>query len=316
MHSATDEAGHRIGDSTGGRRPAVSVIIPVYNDHRGLAKCLAALSAQTYPNELVEILVIDNGSDREPTDVLADFPRARLLREPRAGSYAARNAGILAVRTPVLAFIDADCEAAPQWLEAGVGRLRDADSQGVVGGRIELLVADPDAPSLCERYDAVTYLNQEKSIAEKGFGVTANLFVRREVFDRIGLFDATLKSGGDKEWGGRCRLAGIHPLYAPDVCVGHPARNTLGALIKKTRRVAGGVRSLRQRAPAPWNRNRLLVLGWLLLRPFAKSARLWRHPGLPTTRDRLGVIALSWLLTSVAAVETLRVRLRGEPRRS
>ena len=68
--------------------PSVSVIVPLKDDDR-LLECLTALSAQDYPAGLVEVIVVDNGSTHSPQPVIDRFPIARLLHEPRAGSYAA-----------------------------------------------------------------------------------------------------------------------------------------------------------------------------------------------------------------------------------
>ena len=75
--------------------PRVSVVIPVRDDPDGLRRCLAALDRQTTP-ERFEVVVVDNGSRTDPGPVVARHPRARLVAEPRGGSYAARNRGVRA----------------------------------------------------------------------------------------------------------------------------------------------------------------------------------------------------------------------------
>ncbi|MEM8761253.1 MAG: glycosyltransferase family A protein, partial [Pseudomonadota bacterium] len=99
--------------------PGISVIIPVFNDAGGLARCLDALARQTDAAPF-EVIVVDNGSD-PPLDpaTLPALPSLRLIRETAPGSYAARNAGIAAARAAILAFTDADCRPRPDWLAAG-----------------------------------------------------------------------------------------------------------------------------------------------------------------------------------------------------
>ena len=97
--------------------PFVSVVIPVYNDSVRLKTCLQALEAQTYPKEVYEVIVVDNGSDESIEPVVAEFPQARASYETHPGSYAARNKGVSISRGEVLAFTDLDDILAPDWIE-------------------------------------------------------------------------------------------------------------------------------------------------------------------------------------------------------
>ena len=81
------------------------------------------------------------------------------------------------------------------WLEQGLAALASAPR---VAGRIHLELSD--SPSTAELVDAGRFLRQRRYV-EEGFGATANLFVRRSVFDSLGGFDEHLKSGGDYEFG-------------------------------------------------------------------------------------------------------------------
>ena len=69
----------------------VSVIIPCLNDYNRLIKCLGMLEKQTYPADAYEVIVVDNGASFKPYPGLSEFPHAKLIYEPRGGSYAARN---------------------------------------------------------------------------------------------------------------------------------------------------------------------------------------------------------------------------------
>src|ERR1041385_8126335 len=102
----------------------VSVIIPVWNDPERLTKCLDALRKQTYPAHSYEIIVVDNGSAVPVDRVVASYGHARVVHEQRVGSYAARNSGLKVARGQVIAFTDADCLPAPDWIEKGVAHLK------------------------------------------------------------------------------------------------------------------------------------------------------------------------------------------------
>ncbi len=182
-------------------KPFVSVVVPVYNDGARFATCLAALEEQTYPRELFEVVVVDNGSEQTVACVVERFQQARFCVEPHPGSYSARNHGLALSRSEIIAFTDSDCVPAPDWIERGVEILNGAKDCGLVAGRIEGFFDDPRRPTAVELYESVT-AHAQKTFVEVGrFGATANLFTRRKVFERVGAFDANIKSGGDVEWG-------------------------------------------------------------------------------------------------------------------
>lgn len=95
----------------------ISVIIPAYNEERYIQKTLAALRAQTFPRECIEIIVVNNAS----TDRTAQFARSggadRVIDEPQKGTNCARQAGLACAEGDIIAFLDADCVPPPWWLE-------------------------------------------------------------------------------------------------------------------------------------------------------------------------------------------------------
>ncbi len=211
----------------------ISVIIPVYNDAIGLRKCLSALDIQTYPKTAYEVIVVDNGSEECISNVVDPFENALVVIENEPGSYAARNKGISVAKGSLLAFTDADCMPARDWLEKGVDRLLRVPNCGLIAGRVEFCFQDPDRPTVVELCDSVMHLQQEAYLQKFNYGVTANVFTFREVFDKVGLFNNELKSGGDHEWGQRVFLSGYQQSYASDAYVLHPARYSFEALYKK-----------------------------------------------------------------------------------
>lgn len=204
----------------------ISVIVPHLDEPR-LAACLDALARQTHPN--FEVIVVDNGS-KAPPEVPAP---ARLILCERPGSYAARNAGIEAAQGDHLAFTDADCLPEPDWLE----RLDAAlDSAPRATGPVPLFIDGKRTAAAI--YDCLFAFTQEANAAA-GFGITANMAARRDVFEAVGPF-AEVGSIGDREWGQRAEAAG-HPIaWAPEAVVRHPARSRLKPLLRKMRRLEGG----------------------------------------------------------------------------
>jgi glycosyltransferase involved in cell wall biosynthesis len=271
--------------------PFVSVIIPVFNDSDRLRLCLNTLSDQSYPKDLYEIIVVDNNSEEDIQSVVQPFPQVRLAHESRCGSYAARNAGIAIAQGDVLGFTDSDCIPAQDWIEKGVKWLLKSENCGLVAGKIELFFRNPDHPTLAERFDQLNFLQQQKHLEEKHFGATANLFTTRSVFDAIGVFNAGLKSGGDKEWGNRVFAAGYQQIYADEMRITHPARHRVKDLIKKTERIAEGHFSVEQNARQPW----IAFLGklyWEFKPPFREILGIWVNDNLPSVQLKA---AYTWL---------------------
>jgi len=218
----------------------LSVIIPVYNDSENLANCLDALDKQTLDKSRFEVVVVDNGSADDVESVVRPWPWVRLVHEPRPGSYAARNRGILASKGNILAFTDSDCLPREDWLEKGLLSMLNKQDPGFVAGRLSFFPADPDNLTAAELWEMLNHYDAEKFVKTMNFGLTANLFVPRAVFETVGLFDADLKSAGDYEWGNRVFGSGMDIYYDGDVVVMHPLRRTLSQLINKSRRLIGG----------------------------------------------------------------------------
>ncbi len=220
--------------------PFVSIIIPTFNDSERLQHCLSLLENQTYPKHLYEVIVVDNNSSDDIAQVVAGFEQANYAFEPTPGSYIARNKALTIAKGEILGFTDSDCAPALDWIEQGVTLIMAHPGCGFVAGRIDFSFKDPNNPTAAELYDSMHFLRQEKYVRESNFGVTANLFTTPRVFEAVGMFDATLKSGGDSEWGKRVHAAGYSQFYAENVIITHPARSDLKTLIQKQCRVHRG----------------------------------------------------------------------------
>jgi glycosyltransferase involved in cell wall biosynthesis len=169
--------------------PSVSVIIPARDAAPTLDRTLEALGQQELA-EPFEVIVVDDGS-RDQTPLIAKRfePSVALIRlEHSEGPGAARNQGVLAARAPVLAFTDADCFPARQWLARGMEGIAHAD---LVQGRVA-----PDPGTARTPFDRTLMVG-----SDGGFYQTANLFVRKETFEAVGGFrDWALEAPGRRRW--------------------------------------------------------------------------------------------------------------------
>jgi glycosyltransferase involved in cell wall biosynthesis len=97
--------------------PRVSFVIPVRDDARRLKRCLTTIRANRYPPDRVEIVVVDNGSLDDSCQV-AKQAGANVLVLPGLSVSQLRNRGTEAASGDILAFVDADHEIVPEWLES------------------------------------------------------------------------------------------------------------------------------------------------------------------------------------------------------
>ncbi len=217
----------------------ISVIIPIYHDWERLKICIDALSKQTYPKEKFEVIIVNNDPKDSPPELsLPD--NFRIISEGKPGSYAARNAGIKVADGEILAFTDSDCIPDEKWLENGVSFLNSIKGGSRVAGRIKLFFRNKKL-SLTEIYEKAFAFRQSDYVKRSGAAVTANMFSKKNVFDKVGLFDDELLSGEDINWGIKAQHKGYKIAYCPEVIVKHPARYKFTELHLKAKRVAGGL---------------------------------------------------------------------------
>lgn len=295
----------------------VSVIIPVRNNIAGLRTCLAALHQQTYPAEQFEIIVVDNGSTEDVRILQPEFPRVIFLSDAGPGSYSARNRGLKAAQGRVIAFTDSDCIPDPTWVENGVHAIA-TNGATILGGDVVFLDAADRSINACEVLEVIAsgLPNIKHLIETRGFAPTANVFTTRAFVNRVGEFDATLKSGGDTEWAHRAKAKGEKLAFAEGVVVRHPRRSTFDALaLKYKRQVGGGVNLLRRKNPSAFK----ILLHVLTLSPLdprtylvAIIAPQLRGHGLGL---RLRFFGVALAMSAVLTAEKIRVLSGGDANR-
>jgi glycosyltransferase involved in cell wall biosynthesis len=108
----------------------VSVVIPLYNKGKYIERALTSVLAQTHP--ALEIIVVDDGSTDDGPERVLNFnnPKITLIRQENKGPGAARNAGLAIAKEKYIAFLDADDEWYPSFIEKGVALL-EHNQEGV-----------------------------------------------------------------------------------------------------------------------------------------------------------------------------------------
>lgn len=223
----------------------VSVIIPHYRDLLNLRQCLKSIDLQSYPKDLIQIIVVNNEATPILKEKLSDLNiSVMFLSEPIAGSYIARNKGIEFATGNFIFFTDSDCIVDKDWVSNGVQALLKSP---IVGGRIKLILKNKNRPKLLEHFEKIFYFNQNLTIEHESYAATANLLIRKEVLATTGLFDPILRSGGDKEWCQRAHKKGFKTIFCHKTIVFHRPR-TLYPFIKRRIRLVSGIMYLRARS--------------------------------------------------------------------
>jgi glycosyltransferase involved in cell wall biosynthesis len=173
----------------------VTAAVPTYNRARYVGEAIESVLAQTYPD--VELVVVDDGSTDETAEVVARFgERVRYLRQENQGRSAARNAAVLAARGELIAFCDSDDRWLPDKLERQVAAM--ADGVGMVHGQIETIDPEGRVDRSATEYHQRLFSEAHRhgaSYARYAWEcrcLSSTILVRREAFDRVGLYDPAL----------------------------------------------------------------------------------------------------------------------------
>jgi glycosyltransferase involved in cell wall biosynthesis len=173
--------------------PVVSIVIPCYKQGHFLAESIESVLKQTYQN--YEIIVIDDGSPDNTSQVASRYAGVRVIRQENQGLSAARNKGISESHGEFLICLDADDRLLAGALESGLACMAQFPESEFVFGRYRGIRIDgaPTGviPNLC--FDNI-YLGL---LARNCIGPTAPVMFRRRVFGKVGGFDTSINSASD-----------------------------------------------------------------------------------------------------------------------
>jgi hypothetical protein len=190
----------------------ISVIIATWNRGEKLERTLRSLAAQTLPPERWEAVVVNNNSTDDTAEVFARFAagntvsggalNVRMVDEPHQGLSWARNRGLAEARGAIIAMIDDDEEADPDYLAAWL-RFFATHPGAVAGGGQMLPSYEEERPRWMSHYtealatSTIDIGDRERPFPRGRYPIGGNMAFRREVFDRVGGFDTSLgRTGG------------------------------------------------------------------------------------------------------------------------
>ena len=209
----------------------VSVVVPYYEQPAELERALAALEGQTWPRELFEVVVVDDGS-KTPLAVPASPLRVTVVhQEDRGfGLARARNAGVQTAAHDILLFLDADMLPEAGWIAAHARWHHAVCDAVTLGSRAFVAVDDMDAETIRTRPGSLRALFADRpwdtSFVDRHMARTrhltargddqfrvlvgSNFGIRRQLFEAAGGFDETFTrwGGEDTEFGYRAQTIG------------------------------------------------------------------------------------------------------------
>jgi len=242
----------------------VTVITPVLNAQKYIEEFLQALEGQCYPKELVEIIIVDNGSTDNTVGLVQAYPIKLIIEDDIESPYAARNRGLEAATGEYIALIDANKIPNVDWLTEGITAIKSSRAD-LLGGAI--LFSLPDSPSVSNMYDAITFNNNYRLVTIEKGSAAGNLFFRRSLIDDIGMFPEKFRSGMDIWWTQKAVRGGYKLEYSEKAIVFCKPRNFKEVMAKSYR--VGKIHPFNQRQN-----------GVSLLSIFGNTIKTFAPPGI------------------------------------
>jgi mycofactocin glycosyltransferase len=254
----------------------VTVVVPVRDDHAGLAATLDAIG------KVGSVIVVDDGS----VDPVAagEAPEATLIRRAfPGGPGAARNAGWRSAGTEIVLFVDADCLPAPGYLTTLLAHFADPRLAAVAPRIVARAgTGTPSWLAAYEKHRSPLDLGCHEAPVRPGSAVpfvpTAALALRREALEQAGGFDEALRFGEDVDLVWRLGKRGWRVRYDPSASVSHPARRSVRGWLRQRfqyGRSAAPLAARHGRDVAPLALNPWSLAVWSLVvtgRPVAAAA--------------------------------------------
>lgn len=216
-------------------QPVVSVVVPMLNESGYVGPCLDGFIDQTYPHDLLDLMVVDGGStdgSREFVEKLAvEHPWIRIVENPDRRASSAFNRGVEAARGDVVCLFSAHGVPDPDYVRASVEVLGETDAVGV-GGQYLHEGLDPVSSAVGAAMVSPFGMASPHRFATRQLEVDtiSHPAYRRDALVECGPFDETLERNSDYELNHRLRLDGGVLVFDPRIVSIYRPRPSLKAL--------------------------------------------------------------------------------------
>lgn len=218
-------------------RPAVSLVCSVLNELDAIDRLLDSMLSQTRCPD--EIVIVDGGSRDGTQEVVrrraAEQP-IRLIELPGSNISRARNAGIAATASPIVAVTDCGVRLEAEWLERLVAPLERTDGPDVVGG---FFAADPRG-AFETALGATTLIGLDEVDPERFLPSSRSVAFRRDAWQAVGGYPEWLDHSEDVYFDLQLQGHGFRIVFEPGALVHFRPRGSLGAFFRQYRAYARG----------------------------------------------------------------------------
>jgi cellulose synthase/poly-beta-1,6-N-acetylglucosamine synthase-like glycosyltransferase len=187
----------------------VSIIIPAFNEEKHLKKCLTAISEMNFQRDLLEIILVDNGSCDTTVQIAEKFG-IRVMSKTDGTIASVRNYGAKNAQGEILGFIDADCQVSKDWLKSAVPHF-DHPEVGAVGSRL----SHQESTWVARCWSIIH--SRKIEIGETEWLPSGNMLVSRRAFNEVRGFDEQLVTSEDVDLCLRVRDKGYKILSDPKI---------------------------------------------------------------------------------------------------
>jgi succinoglycan biosynthesis protein ExoA len=215
----------------------VTVVIPCLNEQESIERCLGSLVGGDYPRDLLEVLVVDGGSTDGTVAIIERWRAAHgfiaLLANPRRTQQSALNIGVRAATGDLIIRMDGHSRFSPDYISKCVSLLASTGADSV-GGRLvteprrNTLMGRAIAAAMSERFgvgNSSFRLGGAQDAAPQRVKTVPYACYRRDVFDRIGLFNEALDRSEDAEFHQRMQEHGCLTLFSSSIVSYYAARS-------------------------------------------------------------------------------------------
>lgn len=198
--------------------PFVSIVIPVYNGAHTIGSAISACLSLDYPAELIEIIVVDDGSTDKTRHIVQQYPVTYIFQE-NAGPAKARNCGCHHAKGSIVAFLDSDCIPRRHWVRKMISQYT-SDDIVCVGSRYG--IANPESFLACLIYFEFLIRYKRMPRHPKFLGSHGYSF-RKDFLERIGGYDESysMASHEDNELAYRIFQRGFYTVFDKSNIVEH-----------------------------------------------------------------------------------------------
>lgn len=216
--------------------PYISIIIPCRNEDRFIRNCLDSVLAQDFSKERMEILVVDGMSQDTTRQIIQNsystYPFIKVLDNPDRITPSAFNVGIKASKGEIILIMGAHSIYENNYISKCVDNLISSGADNVGGvckilPRNDGLTAKSIAYALCSVFGMGNSYFRIGSNKNRYVDTVFGGCYRKQLFDKIGLFDVDLIRGQDTEFNTRIIKNGGKILLVPKIVSYYSARDTL-----------------------------------------------------------------------------------------